>query len=52
LPDDDITGFTTHGIPIFATAALKASNESANAYGEVASRAPRRRAGGCPRGSS
>ncbi|KAF1055971.1 MAG: hypothetical protein GAK41_00250 [Burkholderia gladioli] len=31
LPDDDITGFTTHGKPIDAIAALNSSNDCANA---------------------
>ncbi len=35
MPDDDITGLSTHGIPIRPTAARTSSWESANAYGEV-----------------
>ena len=31
LPDDDITGFTTHGNPIVAIAAFISSSDCANA---------------------
>ena len=52
LPDDDITGLTTHGKPIARAAARNSSSDRRSGTARSAGRAPRPRAGGCPRGSS